>query len=438
MKKILCLFLAVLLLLPGCGNTATPEETTEPVFLAECPPVPEYTGSTDEELLQWRRDVVEQQMRYMATVRWSIPYDVMYSLYSKSKGPVEDLKISPNDVITLVGGRVYEGIPYTHGCGSPYSFVSFAEGQRDDGTLLIENFSTALFNGSGDLPERHGRMGTDCSDQLYWAWSHVATSITFDLTVNMTEVNGCIKVGDYVYEGDQNLDTKGACKENGIQRMCEAYALLQKGDGIVHCQNSGGGHAQMIVSVNVVRTEDGLIDPVNSYAITLEQTSGEERSQDTYYIDETTGEKIYQLETTDRKYTFFDLFSSGYLPITCKELIDPSPLPEPEIKDSFSGTITPSVGNLFEGVVSCNYRMASTTITITDESGKTVQQSTMFVRNKEIKSIDLARYNNPVEQDVLQGLVDPNFLASGTYTVTYTARISTGEVLTFRTFTFTK
>lgn len=438
MKKIICLFLATLLLLSGCSNVPAPEETTEPAFMATCPPVPEYTGSTDEEVLQWRRDVVEQSMRYMTTVRWTLPYDVMYSLNSKSKGPEYDLQTNPNDVVTLVGGRIYEGIPYTHASGSPYSFISFATEQKEDGTLVIPSFSTALFNGWGTLPERHGRLGTDCADQVFWAWSRIATSITFNLTVNMTEKFGCLKVGDYVYEGEQNLDTKGACKENGIQRMCEAYALLQKGDAIVHCQNSGGGHAQMIVSVHVVRNEEGLIDPVNSYAITLEQSSGCEREQSDFYIDETTGEKIYQLEVPDRKYTFFDLFSSGYLPITCKELIDPSPLEEPVIQDSFSGTVTPSLENMFQGIVSCNYRIDSTTITITDENGKEVQKSTMFCMNNEIESMDLSRYLNPIEQDVLQGLVDPNYLESGTYTVTYTARIATGEELTFRTFTFTK
>ena len=435
MKKILCILLAVLLLLSGCGNVSQPEETTEPPFEATWPAVPEYTGSTDEELLQWRRDVVEQQMRYMTTVRWSVPYDFMYSLNTKSQGPAADLLTTPNDVVTIVGGRIYEGIPYTHASGSPYSFVSFATDQKEDGTLFIENFSTALFNGTGVTLERHGRLGTDCADQLFWAWSHVATSITFNLTVNMTEKFGCIKVGDYVYEGEQNLDTKGACKENGVQRMCEAYALLQKGDGIVHCQNSGGGHSQMIVSVHVVRNEEGLIDPVNSYAITLEQTSGCERDQSYFYTDETTGETIYQLEVPDRKYTFFDLFSSGYLPITCKELVDPTPLPEPTITDSITD---PSKDNMFEGIVDSNYRIASTTITVTDSDGKVVQQSTMFCRNNEIENMDLARYVDPIEQDVLQGLVDLNFLDKGTYTVTYTARISTGEILTFRTFTYTK
>lgn len=62
----------------------------------------------------------------------------------------------------------------------------------------------------------------------------------------------------------------------------------------------------------------------------------------------------------------------------------------------------------------------------------------MFALNNEIESIDLTRYEDPIEQDVLKGLMDLNYLESGTYTATYTAQISTGEVLTFRTFTFTK
>ena len=137
----------------------------------------------------------------------------------------------------------------------------------------------------------------------------------------------------------------------------------------------------------------------------------------------------------DRKYTFFDLFSSGYLPITCKELIDPTPMPEPTITDSITN---PSVDNMFEGIVDSNYRIGSTTITITDANGKVVQKSTMFCRSNEIDSMNLSRYVHPVEYDVLQGLVDLDFLKAGTYTVTYTATISTGEVLPFRTFTFTK
>lgn len=443
MKKLICLLLAFVLLLSGCGNsTNTPEESTEPSkppFEATYPTMSETEPATDEEILAYRRDVVEQQMRYMCTVRWSPSMDMMYSLNGKSKGADIDLVENPGDVVMLYADRIYEGIPYTHAACSGYDFISFATGETDTGVLEMEGFTTAYYNGSGSIPERHGRLGNDCADMLFWAWAHVSTTINFTLTKNMNENTGCVKVGDYDYSDELNLNTKGACQINGIERMCEAYALLQKGDGLVFCNDAGGGHSIMSVTTNVVRDENGQIDPNASYITVLEQTSGNERAQSTAdvisYVDETTGETIYPLENVDTEFTFYYLFSKGYLPFTCKELIDPSPLPEVTITDSIEN---PSLANMFSGIVDSPYRISNVTITITDSEGKEVQSSTMFALANELHNIDLSRFTHEVEQDVLQGLIDVDSLEPGEYTATYTARISTGETLPFRTFTFTK
>jgi hypothetical protein len=197
----------------------------------------------------------------------------------------------------------------------------------------------------------------------------------------------------------------------------------------------GQGHAIMNVKANVVYAADGTIDPKQSYCNILDQNSGGERTQTDAYKDEATGQIIYRLDIPDREMTFQELYTSGYLPVTCKELIDPSPLAEVTITDSEKEH---NIDNIFKGIVNCSYRISNVTIAIKDSKGNTVQEATMFGISEEMYDFNLMRFINNVEKTVMKGAIDLDALGSGTYTVTHTAKLGNGEDVEFRNFTFEK
>ena len=432
MKKIVCL-LIVALLLSGCYRGAAPDSNFAPEYPTVSPTEPE----TAEEILAYRRDVVEKAMREQSAILWTPAETFTYSRRNNSQGVAVDKEETPNDVFTFHKGRIYQGIPYTHGSGSYYSFLSFANAQDEKGVYTLSGLTDQHMTGkSSNRANLCARIGNDCADQLFWAWSRISNSISFQGTASMTEFYGCLKVGDYEYTGTTfsgENNTKDIVAQNGDQRMFAAYAQLQKGDGMVLINRYGEGHAVMVVTTNPVYLEDGTIDGEKSFVTVLEQTSGCEAKQESYYNEEI-GEKVYPCEIMDKAWTYNELIKKAYLPITCRELIDPSPRPEPQITDY---TDAPSLDNLFGGVVKANYRISSITIAITQD-GKTVQQATCFGHQEEMYEFNLFRFTNKVEQTVMQGVIDKEALAPGSYHCTVTAKLSTGDDLQFRSFDFTK
>ncbi len=438
MKKLLSLTLAVLMLascLAGCG--AEPAEPTEPPYEATAPSLPalKEDGSA-EEILQARRDLVEQAMRNMCTIRWSPTETIEYSLVNKSQGLEADRIAHPEDIVTLYKGMIYEGIPYTHGSNSIHAFLEYASGETETGTINLSGLESADFSGYGyQEPNRCARLGTDCADQVFWAWNNVASSISFEYCANMVPGNGCIPVGDYTHTETYFKHTYPIVDANGRDVMFESYAKMLKGDAMVFINSKGAGHAIMNVEVHVVRNEDGTINGQESYAVTLEQESGDERTQTDTYIDETTGEKIVRLQGIDREYTFEFLYSKGYLPVTCKELIDPAPLTPVEVVDSIP---EPSIDNIFKGKVTSTRRISYVTIDIADEKGNIVQSCTTHCISKEMYTFDMIRFISDVEKLVQIGEIDLDTLESGSYIVTHTARLANGDEVVFRNFTFEK
>lgn len=166
--------------------------------------------------------------------------------------------------------------------------------EGEDG-LLYPEIDTLLYNSM-----RY--FASQCSCGSGWAWSRVINSANFAWSSGATVANGFIPVGLYTYEYDYNGKTYGmqnitslgsksssnplgwATKDvaqywvnkaetaadqdkYGIgQSMYECYSLLQPADCVV-----SDGHIMMVSGVNVVRREDGSIDPENSYVTIYEQ-----------------------------------------------------------------------------------------------------------------------------------------------------------------------
>ena len=433
--KILCLVLA-LLMLAGCGVQPDPTvQTTAPTAEQPTTPATEPTSfqdlllitepysepQSDAEILAYRRDLVEAEMRMITSMYWTPKEDIVYNLSLDTNGG------HSTEAVTLKAGVIYQGMPYTHGGGSGFAFLAYATEQDHRGVYTLDPINGALMSGQTGT----ARIGNDCADSVWWGWSRVSTSITFDTTKYMTEQYGnVVKVGDYQCDAIiYDSTTTKVIEDNGEDRMLACYAQLQKGDGIVHYTNGGDGHAVMVSDVHVVMDGD-KIDPNNSYVTVLDQNY-----YDTAYYDEYIGETVHRLCGVDSKWTFEHLLQKGYLPITCKELIDPSPLPAETVEDSQTEH---SFESLLTGTITTSFPISTVTITITDAEGKTVQQCTAYQKQKTDRyKFNMNTFTSATERMLMNGSVNPSELTAGQYRCVVTTQISTGRTMTARDFTFT-
>jgi len=400
-------------------TTAAPTETTAPEETTE----PTEPLSPEEQILQERRDIVEAYMRQQATILWRPTEDILYTL-ARDVRP-ED---SPgNKTIQLVAGRLYRGLPYAYNTGTMDTFLEFAGEPDENGIYNISGLTWDVLSGGGPT----ARIGNDCSGSVELAWSQIGASITAKATRYMCEDFGFLRVGDYESEPSEFVLTNMIIGNNGLDKMYAAYAQLQKGDALVN-YSPDGGHTVMAVDVNVVYKEDGSISPLDSYVTILEQTSTRVRNQKETLIHEKTGETIYLIGGVDVNFSFLYLMQKGYLPITCKELVDPSTIAPPEVTDS--ETVL-NKDTLLTGTISCNWFIDTVTLTITDPAGNTVQKATGNTIRGSNHTFDLQQFvtENP---NAIRGSVDPSALASGNYHCTVVCRLTTGEEFTVRDFDF--
>lgn len=427
MKRILCLLIACLLLV-GCGKKAgSTAPTLAPTYEAQQPTLSPTEPSADEDILAYRRTIVEAEMRRIMSTLWSPEEDIAYYL----KNP--ETYTEDNEPVMLYADRIYQGLPYTHGSGSGYGFFSYASGQDENGVYTISGLTDKDLTGEADIiPGSIARQGCDCADTVFWAWARIASSISFRHTGEMTQSYGCLKVGAYTCDLPRlTSSTKTITNSNGQDVMFQAYAQLQKGDAMVLYTNTAGGHAVMVVDAHVEYT-DGKIDGEKSYVVIIEQTTAAQQAQEHYYHDQL-GQDVYICGAVDSQWSFDTIFKRGYLPVTCKELIDPSPRPDETVTDSNTPT---TLDEVFNGTLTASYRIASVTVTVT-QNGGTVQTATAYGRQKEQKAFSLLAFVDPMEQDVMKGKLDMQALPAGSYRCTVTCLLSTGNSHTVHDFEFT-
>ena len=417
MKKILCLLLTAVLF-AGCANVNQIPQITKGYQADQQVTNLEETG-TAEEILAARRKIVVDEMRAMMTVLWTPDRTVTYNIDGLPAGSTE---------IVLRKDVVYQGIPYTNGHCSGYSFLFYATGE-DNGVYTLSGLTSDSLSGAGIA-----RVGNSCSSAIAWSWGRIGNSFSFSGTKWMTETNGCLKVGDYVFDGVNYGDTTSVaiCQENGPKKMYECYAQLLPGDAMVQ-RTLTHGHSVMISDVNVVYKADGSVDGDASTVTILDQSYTGEIKQPTVNV-EGVG-PVVVLQEVDWVRSFAQIYTAGYLPITIRELQDPSALPPVEITDY---TDAPTVENMFSGNVESNYRIAYITVTVYDKKDRAVQEATCFSKNSEEYKFDLSRFPQDAAQGKVQGTLDLDTLPKGEYRCSFTCRVSTGEMITFRDFTFEK
>ena len=142
---LLCLVM-VLSLLPSVA-TAETEETT-----------PTMTAEEAAAILKERRDTVYNTMMSMANILWRASEDINYN-FATSK-------------VTLVKGRLYRGIPYTHARGNLNSFMDYLSEPNEKGEYTMIGANSELFEGGS----QHARIGNDCSGAASVAYATVSAT----------------------------------------------------------------------------------------------------------------------------------------------------------------------------------------------------------------------------------------------------------------------
>ena len=271
-------------------------------------------------------------------------------------------------------------------------------------------------------------IGNDCSTAVMQAWGQIgANSFTVTNTRYMSADQGYLPVGNYKVAANELSATKDDCIRNGYKAMYASYAKLQKGDAVVQ-RNNGAGHTMLVTSVHLVPM-DGSFDPNQSYITVTHQTRGKYSKEAKYYSEEL-GEDVYYWYGINDKYTFAKLFSAGYLPITCKELIDPAPIAELQITFT-QGPSSPQ--DPLSGTIHSNQLMEKVTAEIKDANGKAVQTAFVYPTRK-------AKNEFPCELLIQKGKgkIDLSTLPKGSYTLTYTVLLSDGTTTTAQELTFTR
>lgn len=359
------------------------------------------------------RDKVEAKMYAMGTVKWIPQENLMYVHPSTPVGNGLYIK-----------GMTYTGLPYTANFGS---LERFQYAVQEDGTL--EPFVLELGTQGADIFDSY--MGNDCSGAVYWSWAQISNSAEWIVTQGMIPSmdQGTVAVGVYDCEGLN--DTMQIIKRNGEEAIAETYTLLHKGDAVVTYYSNPDdtsdhrNHTRLVVEVVALRDQNGKLDLEESYMLSHGQGDG-------------LSEPYHSTWEMYRKDTFRMLLDDQYISVTCPELANMS-VPECTVTINEPGE---GKAYMTSGIVESNYRLISTTITITDASGAPVFEKTLFTSvyhfmdmqvgdptREMVQTFDLAAF--------AAYLRDAELTAGERYTYTLTAMPSTGENMLVKTFEIT-
>ena len=376
-----------------------------------------------EDILLARRATVMAKMRAMGDIYWRATEDVKYRISATARW------------VEFKAGRIYRGIPYAYARSDQNTFLEFATGEPDEkGIYDIAGLTTTHLGNGGT----YARIGNDCSGSVNFSWSSVGADISGSNSSRyMIEANGYYKVGDYDYtptEDGRVGISKDIVKENGKERMFEAYAKVQGGDAL-DTTAAGGGHVILVMGKHVVYNADGSINGDLSYIHTLEQTPGPVSiTVQKHSWNEELQEIVYDIYI-EKDLTFNQCFSSGYLPITVKVLTDATASTELKIEDSLTAQ-EHTFENLLKGSLSSTHMISSVTLTVTDENGEVFS-----IRGSGIRaSIRTYYMKNFLTEDpaVMRGSMDLSKLIPGNdYHCTVTVQVASGEIVTVRDFDFT-
>ena len=423
MKKVFALIVLFALCLSSCSPELAPKESPAPATAEAKQTATEEKTLTPEEqkILDERREIVTDYMNRMATLLWRSAEDLDYTIKSDVKP--EDVINTGGlpDRLSLVKGRLYQGLPYTYASNGLASFSNYFSDSEE--IPSVSGLTWQVLSGSTV------RIGNDCATAVMQSWGQVGNSFSITSTAYMCANYGFLPVGSYYVSKAKLEDTKKDCRNNGETVMFSSYAKLQKGDAVVE-RNGGSGHAMLVTSVHAVPAGNSF-HPEQSYITVTHQTRTYYAKEAKFYSEEL-GEDVYTWYGIDDKYTFRQLYESGYLPITCKELIDPAPLPELKISSDLTELTTE---NMLTGSIFSNQMIEFLHAEIKKDDGTVLQSATAAASRKTKTEFPC---NALEKSETTLGKIDPSALPKGSYTFTLTANLVCGKSVAVREFSFTK
>lgn len=238
-------------------------------------------AKTQEEIKALRKEATDYMWK-MSQLKWS---------------PSEDLDLTRiNKKLFYKKGETYYGIIYNT---TTWANLEQFKEHLDENNVYIGTTDDQK------IPGNH------CTSSILLSWKHIGDQTTAGWSKNMLPTcgTGIYAVGDYVFDKEDDV-TKKITAKNSAEVMYENYAKLQPADAVLTVWEKTG-HARMIHEMNVVRDENGKVDPEKSYISTVEQTwsfDTEATVNTTWYIH--------------RHYTFATLYEKDYIPITVKSFIE--------------------------------------------------------------------------------------------------------------------
>ncbi|MBP5289621.1 MAG: hypothetical protein J6Z79_07115 [Clostridia bacterium] len=268
---------------------------------------PDYTLSPDATPEEIRATVV-RAMRDELTVQWFSEKDFIY----RSKAG-QDMNVKSDEV--------YAGMAYVTSATSLFHWLRFYD------------FKTGKMSGIG--PDMDGKMGNTCASSVFWGWYAAVSSIRGCYTFHMTPANGFLPVGDYTIdpalESLNDHHTDEIIRENGKEKIIDAYTRVKPGDAIVAFKDAKSAHAQMVVEPATVVYREGVIDLDESYLVVQDQHKGL-RSTKAEFVNYYAGGKVHFAGHLAMKRPFSKLLKDAYLPLTNAEFEGKKPYTGPFVK----------------------------------------------------------------------------------------------------------
>lgn len=348
MKKFLSLLLVLLMVvsLVACGGEKEPvknngdkTENEDKGFTPETIPADKVNP----------RDLVVDYMYEMANIEWTPSVDidstqVHTTLYYKK-------------------GVKYHGIMYVTGSRTLTDADEFREHLDENGTYI-------------GPPDAATGYGNHCSSAIRLAYNRVSKDVKFGYTGEMIpgKNKGMLPLGNYKHEGVYHTSYGIFDANPNKDVFIEGYSLLQKGDAILTCWPKANdpnvaetGHARMIISVDIVKTPAGKINPHKSTVLTIEQTSS---------FDKQAKEGINTTWYVEHTYTFNELLEDKYIPLTIAAFSEEPQTTEFTAK-SVNNAKNITSGHL-RGIIRSSYlNILSVTAEVSDADGKVVVSQTI-------------------------------------------------------------
>ena len=412
MKKWLSAALCVVLMLSICAcgtNTDTPATTTvapqplahiaDPLTWEKINAIPVANDDMTEEEL---RQICLDALRLQLTFTWTPSEETFYHNSIREK--------------TLVPGQTYSG--------NPYNSRSFSNMYK---WMYFYNPETGVLDLSGGA-DTITKIANQCTGGTLTGWSRVVNTMNYYGTNEMTEQAGCLRVGPYTYDesivGYGQRDTFTICADNGAATMWESYAALKPADGIVYYSNyEENGHVCMVVSVDVVRFDNGDIDGVKSTITIMDQWAVYSEST------QSDGAPTEVQGRVDAKFSFQQIYDDGYLPFTFAELNKQNPVEKAEVTIGCSGDSV-TISELARGQIKCNYIMSDIQVSVTNDKGEEVYHKDTIISHM------LMPYETLLSTAISQKELEP--FADGNHTITISTWVNTGERLVAYTGKLTK